>query len=115
MDSHLQISTLHGSPVVIKLEVEEALECLGGGIWVSLVARKDTDVSSDELLYAGDLLVSSHARTYCLSNLHKTTAYFRVIAREQVRSARERDSPRQFGSCYTIIKGALGAPEGALI
>lgn len=114
MHSHTSASTLQTEPVLIHLKAGEALECMAGAIWATLDAGRDTSDAIDELLYPGDLLLSSQRRTYCLSSLRRQPASYRVLVATQWFDKRFEGLPRLQGSTYTLFKAAMGQPEGAL-
>ena len=106
--------TLQVEPVLINLQAGEALECTAGAIWATLDAGRDTPDAIDELLYPGDVLLSSQRRTYCLSSLRRQPASYRVLDPTQSLRKRFESLPRFHGSAYTLFKAAMGQPEGAL-
>ena len=114
MLSHTSARTLQVEPILINLKAGEALECTDGAIWATLDAGSDTPDAIDELLYPGDLLLSSQPRTYCLSSLRRQPATYRVIPVTQACDGRLGHLPRLQGSGYTLFKAAMGQPEGAL-
>lgn len=114
MLSHTSARTLQVEPVLINLKAGEALECTAGAIWATLDAGRDSPDAIDELLYPGDVLLSSQRRTYCLSSLHRQPASYRVLGSNQSLRRRFERLPRMHGAAYTLFKAAMGQPEGAL-
>lgn len=114
MLSHTSAGTLQVEPVLINLKAGEAIECTAGAIWATLDAGHDTPDAIDELLYPGDLLLSSQRRTYCLSSLRRQPASYRVLVATQSFHKRFESLPRLQGAAYTLFKAAMGQPEGAL-
>jgi hypothetical protein len=112
MHLNSQTWTLQAESVYINLKAGEALECAEGVLWLTRVVDREEVAPIDELLYPGDLLLSVESQAYCLSNLKRKQARYRLV---RPRNDQDRSSVKLAGGqpAYTLVKANQGSSQGA--
>jgi hypothetical protein len=110
MLSSNSVRTLQGDPILINLAAGDALECESGSIWATLSTKGERSAPTDEFLYPGDTLISCGARTYCVSNMRKQPATFRIVSARRSRVEEAQGVP--CGNGYTLHKSVRGLATG---
>lgn len=109
---HPGITTLRAEPQIINLEPGDAVVCLEGSIWATSTGGHGLRPPTDEVLSAGDSLVSSQHRTYCISTLQRRASTFTIVRSSAQQLSCLRKHPRANVQGYLLVSGDISICEG---